>query len=116
MPSISQKIIDLLANANALLVEINSANEDDLVNRIEEFITKQEQFEKTFEEAQKVFLKNEDQLDEENLKDIITRIKDINALLYDNDKKVKDTTRQVEIDNLHNQINNTPTKENDNEI
>ncbi len=111
MPSISQTIIDLLANANALLVEINSATEEELVKNIEVYIDKQESFEKNFEEAQKVFLKNEDQLSEENLKDIITRIKDINNILYENDKKVKDTTKKIEIDNLHNQIDILSDKE-----
>ena len=111
MPSISQTIVDLLANANALLVEINSATEEELVKNIEVYIDKQESFEKNFEEAQKVFLKNEDQLSEENLKDIITRIKDINNILYENDKKVKDTTKKIEIDNLHNQIDILSDKE-----
>lgn len=107
MPTISQQIIDLLANSRALLVEINSAPEADLVAKIDEYIAKQSEFEKTFEQAQKVFLKNEDQLSEENLKEIITRIKDINNLLYENDKKVKDTTKQIEIDNIHQQISNS---------
>jgi hypothetical protein len=105
MLTTSQLIFDLLHQSKTLLLAINGATEDDLIQDIEGFIKKQEQFEQKFEEAQAVFLANETTFTSEELTEIIGKIKEINSLLYDNDQKVKQTTKKVTIKNLEKQIN-----------
>ncbi len=104
-PNPYQSIIDLLAQSRSLLIEINSASEDALIADIDNFINKQSEFEQKFESAQSVFLSHESEFAPEELTAIINGIKKVNSLLYDNDKKVKQTTKKVQIKNLTNQIN-----------
>lgn len=110
MPSITQQIIDLLASANYLLTEIGSSSSQDLTNKIDVYVQKQSEFAQKFSAAQKIFSENADHLSESDLRDIVSRIRQINDLLVANNRKIKDTTKQVEIDNLHQSINLTPTE------
>ena len=98
------QISNYLKEAKNILAEINHVSDNDLISKIDNYQKIQPEFNLIFTNAQKLFLQNEDQLTEEELKNIISAIKEINVLLFSNDQKIKKLTKKIKLDTIHQQI------------